>query len=88
MSWQIGAVMWSSLQRTVASLDITDVNKWIKRTRHTIPTLQELESSLDGAKYFSHLYTNNSYMQLNFREQKADHILNTLQTQAFQGATL
>ena len=60
----------------------------MKRTRHTIPTLKELESSLYGAKYFSHLYTNNGYMQLNFREQKADHILNTLQTQAFQDATL
>ena len=29
-----------------ASLDMTDINKYIKRTRHTIPTLQELESRL------------------------------------------
>ena len=33
-------------ERIRASLDMTDINKYIKRTRHTIPTLQELESRL------------------------------------------
>ena len=41
-----------------ASLDITDANKYIKRTRHAIPTLRELETKLNGAKYFSHLDMN------------------------------
>ena len=38
-----------------ASLDMTDANKYIKRTRHTIPTLRELETRLSRAKYFFHL---------------------------------
>ena len=37
-----------------ASLDMTDANKYIKRTRRAIPTLRELETKLNGAKYFSH----------------------------------
>lgn len=32
-----------------ARLDMTDVNKYVKRTRHTIPTLRELETRLNGA---------------------------------------
>ena len=47
-----------------ASLDLTDANKYIKRTRHAIPTLRELETRLNGAKYFSHLDMNDGYMQL------------------------
>ena len=38
-----------------ASLDMTDANKYILRTRHAIPTLRELEAKLNGARYFSHL---------------------------------
>ena len=30
---------------------MTDVNRYIKRTRHTIPTLRELETRLNGAKF-------------------------------------
>ena len=52
-----------------ASLDMTDVNKYIKRTRHTIPTLRELETRLNGAKYFTHLDMNDGYMQLELAEE-------------------
>ena len=52
-----------------ASLDMTDVNKYIKRTRHTIPTLRELETRLNGAKFFSHLDMNDVYMQLEVAEE-------------------
>ena len=52
-----------------ASLDMTDVNKYIKRTRHTIPTLRELETRLNGAKFFSHLDMNDGYMQLKLAEE-------------------
>ena len=50
-----------------ASLDTTDINKYVKRTRRTIPTLQE--SRLNGAKYFSHLYMNDGYMKLELAEE-------------------
>lgn len=50
-----------------ASLDTTDINKYVKRTRRTIPTLQE--SRLNGTKYFSHLYMNDGYMQLELAEE-------------------
>ena len=33
-----------------ASLDMTDANKYIKRTRHAISTLRELETRLNGSK--------------------------------------
>ena len=52
-----------------ASLDMTDANKYIKRTRHAIPTLREQETRLNGTKYFSHLDMNNAYMQLELAEE-------------------
>ena len=52
-----------------ASLDTKDVNKYIKRPRHTIPTQRELETWLNGAKFFSHLDMNNGYMQLELAEE-------------------
>ena len=61
-----------------ASLDMTDANKHIKRTRHAIPTLKVLETRFNGAKYFSHLDMNDGYMQLASRgKQEAYHILHT-----------
>ena len=48
---------------------MTDVTKYIKRTRHTIPTLRELETRLNGAKFFSHLDMNDGYMQLELAEE-------------------
>ena len=47
-----------------ANKDLTHANKYIKRTRHAIPTLRELETRLNGTKYFSHLVVNDGYMQL------------------------
>ena len=52
-----------------ASLDMTDLNNYIKRARHTIPTLRELETRLNGAKSFSHLDMNDGYMQLELAEE-------------------
>ena len=51
------------------SLETKDVNKYIKRTWHTIPTQGELETRLNGAKFFSHLDMNNVYMQLELAEE-------------------
>ena len=67
MNQQNGAAMLSSLR---ASLDMTDANKYIKKTTHAIPTLRELETRLNGAKYFSHLDMNDGYnMQLELAEE-------------------
>ena len=52
-----------------ASLDMMDVNKYIKRTRHTISTLREPETRLNGAKIFSHLDVNDGYIQLELAEE-------------------
>ena len=52
-----------------ASLDMTDANKYIKRTRHAIPTLRELETRPNGATYFSRLDMNDGYMQLELVEE-------------------
>ena len=46
---------------------MTDANKYIKRTRHAIPILRELETRLNGTKYFSHM--NDGYMQLELAEE-------------------
>ena len=40
-----------------------------KRTRHANPTLRELGTRLNGAKYFSHLDMNDGYMQLELAEK-------------------
>ena len=48
---------------------MTDANKYIRRTRHAIPTLRELETRINGAKYFSYLDMNGSYMQLELAEE-------------------
>ena len=60
--------MSSSPQRKTAK-DMTDANKYIKRTRHAIPTLRELETKVNGAKYFSQLDMNDGYMQLELAEE-------------------
>ena len=52
-----------------ASLDLTVVNKYIKRTLHAIRTLRQLETRLTGANYFSHLDINDSYVQLELAEE-------------------
>ena len=52
-----------------ASLYMTEANKYIKITRHAIPALRELETKLNGAKYFSHVDMNDGYMQLELAEE-------------------
>ena len=52
-----------------AILGFTDANKYKKKTRHAIPTLRELETRLNGAKYFSHLDMNDGYLQLELAEE-------------------
>ena len=52
-----------------ASLDMRDANKYIKGTRYAIPMLRELETKLNGAKYFSHLDMNDGYMQLELAKE-------------------
>ena len=48
---------------------MTNANKYVKRTRHAILTLRELETRLDGAKYFSYLDMNDDYMQLELADE-------------------
>ena len=48
---------------------MTDANKHIMRTRHTIPTLLQLVTMLNGAKYFLHLDMNNGYIKLQLAEE-------------------
>ena len=48
---------------------MTDAKKYIKRTRHAIPTVRKLETRLNGAEYFSHLDMNDGYMQLELAEE-------------------
>ena len=52
-----------------ASLHMADANKYIKRTRNSIPTFRELETRLNRAKYFSHLDINDGYMQLELAKE-------------------
>ena len=48
---------------------MTDIDKGIKKTMHTIPTLRELETRLNGTKFFSHLDMKDGYMQLELAEE-------------------
>ena len=52
-----------------ASLDMTNAINHMKRTRHAIPTIRELETRLNGAKYFSHLDMNDGSMQLELAKE-------------------
>jgi len=69
--------MWSDVVLTPkkdgesirASLDMTKVNNYIRRTRHNIPTLRELETRHKGAKHFTHLDMNDGFMQLELAEE-------------------
>ena len=45
-----------------ASLDVTDANQYIIRTRHAISTLRELGTRLNGVKHFSHSDMNGGCM--------------------------
>ena len=45
------------------NIDMTTANEAIKRTRHVIPTIEELKYKLNGAKLFSKLDMRQGYMQ-------------------------
>ena len=44
------------------SIDMTSVNKAIKRTRHAIPSFEELRYKFNGAKHFTKLDMKKGYM--------------------------
>ena len=44
--------------------DMREANKAIKRTRHTIPTIEEIRHRLNGAKYYTKIDLKNAYHQL------------------------
>ena len=46
------------------NVDMTTANTAIKRTRHVIPTLEELRYELNGARHFTKLDMRHGYMQL------------------------
>ena len=49
------------------SIDMTTANKAVLRTRHIIPTTEELRYQLNGAKFFSKLDMKSGYMQLELK---------------------
>ena len=51
------------------SIDMTKVNKAIKRTRHTIPTLEELRYKLNGAMHFTKLDMKQGYLQFELKPE-------------------
>ena len=46
------------------NIDMTTANTAIKRTRHVIPTVEELRYELNGARYFTKLDMKHGYMQM------------------------
>ena len=71
-----------------ASLDMTDVNKYIRRTRHTIPTLRELETRLNGVRLTPGHERRVQAVRVSEREQEADNVLHPSRIQAFQESAL
>ena len=49
-------------------MDMVEPNRAIKRTRHVIPTVEELRYDLNGAKVFSKLDLTNGFHQLELDE--------------------
>ena len=50
------------------NVDMTAVNKAIKRTRHVIPTVEELRYQMNGSAFFSKLDINHGYNQFELDE--------------------
>lgn len=46
------------------NIDMTTASTFIKRTRHVIPTVEELRYELNGAKHFTKLDMKHGYMQM------------------------
>ena len=55
------------------NIDMTTVNKAIRRTRHVIPTVEELKYQLNGMKHFSKIDLKHGYMQFELNE-KSRHL--------------
>ena len=51
------------------NIDMTTPNKAIKRTRHVIPTVEELKYKLNGMKHFSKIDLKHGYMQFELDEE-------------------
>ena len=51
------------------NIDMTTANTAIKRTRHVIPTVEELRYKLNGAKHFTKLDMKHGYMQMELNPQ-------------------
>ena len=50
-------------------VDMTEANQVIERKRHTMPTLQDFEAEVNGAKFFSKIYLKQAYHQLELHEE-------------------
>ena len=50
------------------NIDMTGVNKAVKRTRHVIPTVEEMKVELNGMKHFSKIDLKHGYMQFQLEE--------------------
>ena len=51
------------------NIDMTTVNKAIRRTRHVIPTIEELKYRLNGMTHFSKIDLKHGYMQFELAEE-------------------
>ena len=73
-----------------ASLDMTDINKYIKRTRHTIPTQRETGNQAEWSQVlFTPGYERWLHAaRVSRRKQKADNVFYTSRPQVFQEAAL
>ena len=56
------------------NIDMTDANQAIRRTRHVIPTLEELRHDFNEAKYFSVIDQNCGYNQYQLEEGESRNI--------------
>lgn len=64
MGIKCGANLKADPTQLRMNIDMTTANAAIKRTRHVIPTLEELRYKLNGAKHFTKLDMKHGYMQL------------------------
>ena len=55
------------------NIDMTTVNKAIRRTRHVIPTVEELKYRLNGMRHFTKIDLKHGYMQYEL-DQESRHL--------------
>ena len=51
------------------NIDMTTVNRAVRRTRHVIPTIEELKYQLNGMKHFTKIDLKHGYMQFELAEE-------------------